>query len=254
MSREPVATNLCPHMGNPYYRSGSQRSPQVRALFAAIAKRYDLINDVQSLGLHRYWKNQLIQQAAPQPHTLALDVCTGTGDIAQRLQKAGATTVAVDFSLPMLNHALQRTPNPALPIPWIAGDALKLPFIDNSFDCVTIAYGLRNLPDFAAGLRELNRVTTSEGKLLILDFGKPTSRAWRALYFAYLKLVIPILGRLLCQNAEAYAYILESLKHYPDHQAIQQLLQSNGWRTLRLTRFLGGIMTLHQAQKINAPA
>jgi demethylmenaquinone methyltransferase/2-methoxy-6-polyprenyl-1,4-benzoquinol methylase len=241
-------------MGNPYYRSGSQRAPQVRALFAAIAKRYDLINDVQSLGLHRYWKNQLIQQAAPQPQTLALDVCTGTGDIALRLQNTGATTVAVDFSLPMLGHAQQRTPTSSHPIPWIAADALKLPFQDNIFDCVTIAYGLRNLPDFAGGLRELNRVAKPNGKLLILDFGKPTSPAWRTLYFAYLKLVIPILGRLLCQNADAYAYILESLKHYPDHQAIQQLLQSNGWKPVKLTRFLGGIMTLHLAQKINAPA
>jgi demethylmenaquinone methyltransferase/2-methoxy-6-polyprenyl-1,4-benzoquinol methylase len=232
-----------------YYRPGAERGPQVHALFATIADRYDLINDLQSLGMHRHWKRRLVSDASVGTGQNTLDVCTGTGDIAFRLEAAGAQTVGVDFSLPMLRVARRRSRSLGLSIPLLAADGLRLPFVDAAFDRVTIGYGLRNLPDFKAALLEFHRVTRPGGRLLVLDFGKPTQRLWRGCYFAYLRLALPVLGRVFCGDAAAYAYILESLRHYPDQHAIVRLLETTGWQDVRATNFLGGIMSLHSARR-----
>jgi len=232
-----------------YYRPGTERGPQVHALFAAIAGRYDLINDLQSLGMHRYWKRRLLAEASVSPDQKALDVCTGTGDIALGLKAAGARTIGVDFSLPMLRIARRRCKALGISMPLLAADGLQLPFVDAEFDRVTIGYGLRNLPDFKAALLEFQRVTRPGGRLLVLDFGKPAQRTWRACYFAYLRLALPVLGRVFCGNAAAYAYILESLHDYPDQRAVIRLLETTGWQEVHATNFLGGIMSLHCASK-----
>jgi len=236
-------------MVNRYYRAGVERGPRVRALFAAIADRYDLINDLQSLGLHRHWKRALLTKAKVHPGQKVLDVCTGTGDIAFRLQATGAQTIGVDFSLPMLRVARRRSQQLGVRFPLLAADALRLPFRDGQFDRVTVAYGLRNLPDFAEALLEFRRVTRSGGRLLVLDFGKPAHPLWRTCYFTYLRLALPILGRLFCGNPAAYAYVLESLTHYPERDAVNRLIETTGWQNVRATHFLGGIMSLHWADK-----
>ena len=170
-------------MSEGYYEPGEQRAAKVRDLFGAIAGRYDLLNDLQSFGLHRAWKRRLVRLAAMGPDRRALDVCCGTGDVALALAATGAEVVGVDFSEPMLSVARERKPAEAR-VRFLQGDALNLPFADASFDAVTISYGLRNLADIPAGLRELWRVARPGGRVLVLDFGKPANRFWRALYFA----------------------------------------------------------------------
>lgn len=229
-----------------YYQPGEQRATRVRDLFGSIARRYDLLNDLQSFGLHRWWKQRLVREANPAPGKLLLDLCCGTGDIALRLAKAGAEVVGVDFSEPMLAVARRRI-RPGMRIEFVQADALNLPFAPSRFDTVTVAYGLRNLADPEAGVQEMARVTRPGGRLLVLDFGKPVSPWWRAAYFAYLRLAVPWMGRWFSGDREAYAYILESLRHYPAQAGVRRWLEALPGARVREINFLGGVMSLHVA-------
>jgi demethylmenaquinone methyltransferase/2-methoxy-6-polyprenyl-1,4-benzoquinol methylase len=235
-------------MSDGYYEPGERRATRVRDLFGAIAGRYDLLNDLQSFGLHRAWKRRLVRLTAAGPGRRALDVCCGTGDVTLALAATGAEVVGVDFSEPMLSVARRRKP-PAARARFLQADALDLPFPDACFDAVTISYGLRNLADIPAGLRELWRVARPGGRVLVLDFGKPANRFWRALYFAYLNGVVPVLGRLFSGNAPAYAYIIESLRHYPAQAGVSALFQELGVARVDVHELLGGIMSIHVAWK-----
>ncbi|MEI7729808.1 MAG: bifunctional demethylmenaquinone methyltransferase/2-methoxy-6-polyprenyl-1,4-benzoquinol methylase UbiE [Verrucomicrobiota bacterium] len=242
-------------MANEYYATGSNRAAKVAALFDHIAPRYDLINDLQSFGLHRWWKRKLVRLAALKPGEHALDLCCGTGDIVFRLASQGAAVTGLDFSEPMLQVAkrrlaqMQPTP-PATPaISFQHGDAQKLPFPDARFDAVTVAYGLRNLTSWESGLAEMYRVAKPGGCLLVLDFGKPDNAAWRWMYFQYLRWLVPIFGRLFCKDAAAYAYILESLKHFPAQHGIAQNMRDLGCQDVRVHNLLGGVMGLNYGVK-----
>lgn len=236
-------------MANPFYQRGAQRAGRVRDLFGVIARRYDLINDLQSLGLHRAWKRRLARLARLGPGRRALDVCCGTGDVAFALARSGARVTGVDFSPAMLAVARERAGRRAGEVEFLEGDALHLPFAKDSFDAVTISYGLRNLADFAAGLAEMRRVLRPGGRLLVLDFGKPANRLWRGLYFTYLRTVVPVFGRLFAGRAEAYAYILESLRHYPGQQDVAELMRSQGLMNIRVLNLLGGAMAINSGEK-----
>ncbi len=234
-------------MGNQFYQPGSQRAEKVRELFNSIARRYDLINDIQSIGLHRYWKRRLIQMARIQPGDKVLDVCCGTGDLAFRMSRAGAEVTAVDFCESMLEQARLRSK--ALPKSprFVQGDAMNLPFSDRSFAVVTIGYGLRNLSDFVIGIQELVRVTKPGGRVMILDFSSPTNSLWRNIYYCYLQTVLPLYGWLFCRNAAAYSYVLESLRHYPSAEKIACLLEQSGCQKVMIHHYIGGVMTIHEA-------
>jgi demethylmenaquinone methyltransferase/2-methoxy-6-polyprenyl-1,4-benzoquinol methylase len=243
-------------MANPFYKPGAQRAAKVHDLFAAIARRYDLLNDLQSFGLHRWWKQRLVQLAGVRPGCPAVDVCCGTGDIAQRLARAGARVTGLDFSGPMLAVARERNAkNPAsVAAPeFIQGDALQLPFADGAFELATVGYGLRNLSDWGTGLAEMARVVRPGGRVLVLDFGKPDNALWRSLYFDYLRLCVPVLGLLFCRNAAAYAYILESLQHYPAQNGVAAKMRELGMANVRIITFLGGMMTINYGEKAAAP-
>jgi demethylmenaquinone methyltransferase/2-methoxy-6-polyprenyl-1,4-benzoquinol methylase len=242
-------------MANRYFQPGDQRAQRVQALFNAIASRYDLINDLQSLGLHRRWKRRLVRRASIQPGEIALDVCCGTGDLAFALSQARARVVAVDFSDAMLavasRRAAQSRVNLESPV-FVRGDALCLPVGDESVNVVTVGYGLRNLADLEQAVREFHRVTCRGGRLLILDFGKPASRLWRGFYFAYLRLAVPLFGRAFCGDADSYRYILESLREYPAQAGIAGLLTAGGWQSPETLNLLGGTMSLTIARKSSA--
>jgi demethylmenaquinone methyltransferase/2-methoxy-6-polyprenyl-1,4-benzoquinol methylase len=224
----------------------------VEDLFARVAPRYDLINDLQSFGLHRWWKRRLIRLAAIRAGERALDVCCGTGDVAFALARAGAVVTGLDFSDPMLAVARRRQAGSGaagLSIQFRQGDALELPFDDESFDVVTISYGLRNLADFDRGLRELTRVLRPGGRLLVLDFGKPDWAPWRAAYFAYLRWLVPLFGKCFCGDADTHGYILESLMKYPAQRGVDRALsQRPGYQT-RVVNLLGGVMGINWARK-----
>jgi demethylmenaquinone methyltransferase/2-methoxy-6-polyprenyl-1,4-benzoquinol methylase len=228
-----------------YFQTGAERATRVRRLFDRIAPRYDLINDLQSFGLHRYWKRRVVELAKVNAGCGALDVCCGTGDLAEALSRAGAKVVGCDFSPEMLRVAKDRQPK----IDYQQADALQLPFKDAHFDTVTIGYGLRNLADLQKGISELLRVLKGDAVLIILEFGKPANRLWRALYFFYLRLFVPILGLLFCGDAAAYRYILDSLREYPAQEGVSAILREQGCDTVELYNFLGGVMSIHRATK-----
>lgn len=240
-------------MSNVFYAPGGQRAAKVNDLFAAIARRYDLLNDLQSFGLHRRWKHRVVKLAAVRPGQRALDACCGTGDLALVLARAGAEVTGLDFSPAMLKIAEARrlkNPQPAGANPkFIQGDAQQLPFPDNSFDAVTVGYGLRNLASWEMGLQEMLRVAKPGARLVALDFGKPPNRFWRAIYFTHLKITVPLLGRLFCGNADAYAYILESLKHYPAQQAVAEKMREGNLINVRVINLLGGAMAINYGEK-----
>ena len=242
-------------MANPFYVEGEQRAAKVNDLFARVAPRYDLINDLQSLGLHRAWKRRLVRMANVHPGERALDVCCGTGDIAFALARAGADVSATDFSAAMLEVAARRTaiPNPQSSIlnpQFHRGDAMQLAFADHTFDVVTVGYGLRNLRDWETGLREMHRVAKPGARLLVLDFGKPDNALLRSLYFAYLRLVVPVFGKLFCGDAATHAYILESLQRYPAQRGVAAAMERLGCREVRIVNLLGGAMSINSGVKV----
>ena len=284
----------CPRMANIYFDPGEQRANKVNDLFARIAPRYDLINDLQSFGLHRYWKRRVIRLAHPQPGDRALDVCCGTGDLALALARGGAQVAGVDFSERMLEvatrkrsegnlkpeigsqaagmesqvtadrgqtaegrsqesevalHVSRFTFHASRLTHFIRADAQQIPFRDNSFDIVTVGYGLRNLASWETGLGEMQRVAKAGGRLLVLDFGQPNNPLWRSLYFSYLRSVVPWLGRIFCGNAAAYAYILESLKHYPAQRGVAAKMRDLGLVNVRIINLLGAVMTINYGEK-----
>ncbi|MEI6084529.1 MAG: class I SAM-dependent methyltransferase [Verrucomicrobiota bacterium] len=246
-------------MPSKFYSPDAQRAAQVNKLFATIARRYDLLNDVMTLGLHRHWKHRVVELAG-QPRDV-LDLCCGTGDIALRLP---GQVVGADFTEEMLRVAQARLvvgaaspPRPgqkdrdgdAAPTPtsrtWLQADALNLPFPDAGFDVVTVGYGLRNLADIERGLREIYRVLRPGGKLLSLDFGKPENPALRRLFFAHLRFHLPIMGRWSCGDADAYSYILASLESYPAQRGIKALMETVGYRDCGFEEFIGGTMAIN---------
>jgi len=254
-------------MVSTYFDSGNQRAPKVQELFGRIAPRYDLINDLQSFGLHRYWKRRVVELARPQAGRRALDLCCGTGDLALALARCGVRVAGLDFSVQMLEVAQRRgaqSPEPAagtmehaprstldapLPLCFIRGDALRIPFADNSFDIVTVGYGLRNLANWEAGLCEMRRVAIPGGRLVVLDFGKPDNALWRCFYFSYLRRFVPCLGRVFCGDAGAYAYILESLKHYPGQHAVAAKMRELGLVNVKAICLLGGAMSINYGER-----
>jgi demethylmenaquinone methyltransferase / 2-methoxy-6-polyprenyl-1,4-benzoquinol methylase len=240
-------------VSNVFYVPGEQRAAKVNDLFAAIARRYDLLNDLQSFGLHRRWKRRVVDLAAVKPGDRALDLCCGTGDLALALAHRGAEVVGLDFSGAMLEVAeKRRQKNLASQIPnlkFIQGDAQQIPFPDHSFDVVTVGYGLRNLTDWELGLAEMHRVAKPGARLVVLDFGKPPNSAWRAIYFTHLKISVPLLGWIFCGNAQAYAYILESLKHYPAQAGVAVKMRELKLASVRVINLLGGAMAINCGEK-----
>ena len=228
-------------MESKFYQADEHRAEKVHELFATIARRYDLLNDIMSAGLHRRWKQRLVELAG-EPCDV-LDLCCGTGDIALRFR---GRVVGVDFTEEMLRVAMARRKSG---VSWVRADALRLPFGDESFDVVSVGYGLRNLADIEQGLREILRVLRPGGKFLSLDFGKPESPAFRALYFGYLRVVLPILGRAFCGDPDTHGYILASLQDYPAQRGIKELMEACGYGDCGFEEFCLGSMAINYGSK-----
>lgn len=240
-------------MDNKFYEAGEKRAEKVNDLFAAVAPRYDLINDLQSFGMHRLWKRKLIKMAQVKPGSKALDLCCGTGDVAFALAAQGAEVLGVDFSGPMLSVAKQRQARDGVEhVEFVRGDALKLPAADSSVDVLTISYGLRNLSDFEGGLKEMLRVLKPGGRLLVLDFGVPDNTLWRFGYFQYLKWFVPVFGRLFCGDSDTHAYILKSLQNYPAQRGVEKLMLKLKCDQVQVVNLLGGVMGINYGVKSGA--
>jgi demethylmenaquinone methyltransferase/2-methoxy-6-polyprenyl-1,4-benzoquinol methylase len=220
---------------------------EVAEMFDGVSRRYDLTNTVLSVGLDRRWRRQTRRTLDPHPGQLVLDLAAGTGVSTAELATSGARAVACDFSLGMLRAGHRKGDRRGLP--FVAGDALHLPFADNSFDAVTISFGLRNVADVGRALRELGRVTRPGGKLVVCEFSRPTFAPFRWVYLNYLMRILPWVARRVASNADAYVYLAESIRSWPDQAALARQLTAAGWRSARWRNLTGGIVALHRASK-----
>jgi ubiquinone/menaquinone biosynthesis methyltransferase len=219
----------------------------VRTLFATIADRYDLITVVLSYGRDRGWKRRLVDLAAPGPDARALDLATGTGDIAFAVRERGARVVGLDVTRRMIELARAKAAGSGPS--FLVGDMVALPFAPDSFDLVTTGYGLRNVPDLGAAIDEIVRVLKPGGQALSLDFDRPANAVVRAVYLQYLAIVGGVLGWLLHRNPDTYRYIPASIQKYPGAAGVARLMEARGFSRVRHYRVLGGLMAIHHARK-----
>lgn len=217
----------------------------VRYMFGAIAHRYDLANHILSCGLDFYWRKRAGKIVASWDPSLVVDLATGTGDVALTLQRTlpRARVLGVDFSEAMLAIAGGKGVRETL-----LADAMQLPFEEGSVDAVTIAFGLRNLPDWEGGLREMRRVLRPHGRLLVMEFSIPDMPAWRECYRLYLHHILPLIGGAIAREEDAYRYLGDSIERFPRGVAMLQLLERSGFREAKAEPLTGGIVTIYTAQ------
>jgi demethylmenaquinone methyltransferase/2-methoxy-6-polyprenyl-1,4-benzoquinol methylase len=224
-------------------RADLDKQPQdVASMFDGVAERYDLTNDVLSLGQTRLWRRAVREAVDAVPGERVLDLAAGTGTSAEPFRAAGAQVVPCDFSLGMLRVGKQRLAH----LPFTAGDALRLPFADASFDAVTMSFGLRNVADIDAALRELLRVTKPGGRLVVCEFSHPTWAPWRTVYVEYLMRALPPVARRVSSNPEAYVYLAESIRAWPAQAALARRVAAAGWGEVAWRNLSGGIVALHR--------
>lgn len=227
-------------------RANLDKDPdEVAAMFDGVAKRYDLVNDLLSLGRTKAWRRAAAAIIEPGPGMKILDLAAGTGSSSEPLAKAGAAVIAADFSEGML--AAGRKARPYLS--FTRADALNLPFADGHFDCVTISFGLRNTADSEKALREMLRVTRVGGRLVVVEFSAPVWRPFRSFYRNYLMRVLPLIARLTSSNPQAYVYLAQSIRAWPDQSALAHIIEKAGWAQVGWTNLTGGVVAVHRAVK-----
>lgn len=214
-------------------------------MFDEVAKRYDLTNDVLSMGQDRRWRGKVLEMVAPRHGERVLDLAAGTGTSSVPFATAGARVVPCDFSQGMLNVGKKQFPGLA----FTAGDGTRLPFADESFDAVTISFGIRNFVDPAAGLREMLRVTKPGGRLVICEFSQPTWAPFRTIYSNYLMKALPAIATSVSSNPESYVYLAESIQGWPDQEALAKIIVEAGWGRVEWKNLSGGIVALHHSVK-----
>ncbi len=229
-----------------------KRPADVAAMFDRTAHRYDVLNDVLSLGQDRLWRKAVARAVRAVPGERVLDLAAGTGTSARVFAAAGATCVACDFSLGMLHEGVRRQRGTAsrdgsAHVSFIAGDALALPLRDASFDAVTISFGLRNVSDPLTALREMLRVTRPGGRLVVCEFSHLPARPADLLYERYLRRVLPAVAGLVSSNPDAYAYLAESIRDWPDQVGLAGWLHAAGWSAVRWRNLSFGIVAVHSA-------
>jgi demethylmenaquinone methyltransferase/2-methoxy-6-polyprenyl-1,4-benzoquinol methylase len=219
---------------------------RVRQMFGSIARRYDLANHTLSCGADFYWRSRAAKILASWEPKNIVDLATGTGDLVLAIQKKlpEAEIVAVDFLAEMLELAKRKGVRQT-----IIADAMKLPFADSSFDCVTVAFGLRNMENWGAAIREMARVLTANGHLLILEFSLPRLPIFRAVYRFYLHRCLPFLGSFLTRQRNAYDYLGQSIEEFPSGATMLRLIEANGFRNANAEPLSSGIVTIYTALK-----
>ncbi len=232
----------------------AEKAGLVRGVFDKVASRYDLMNDLMSGGVHRVWKDMTAARLNPQPGELILDVAGGTGDIARRLARMarGAKTrrggpdariLVLDYNAEMVAAGVQRGGEPE--IVWGVGDAQRLPLKDGAADAYVIGFGIRNVTDIPAALREARRVLKPGGRFLCLEFSKPPAAAVAKVYDAFSFGLIPKIGQLVAGDADSYQYLVESIRRFPDQETFKGMIEAAGFSRAGYTNFTGGVAALH---------
>jgi demethylmenaquinone methyltransferase/2-methoxy-6-polyprenyl-1,4-benzoquinol methylase len=226
----------------------------VRSVFDRVARRYDLMNDLMSAGVHRLWKDAMAARLNPQPGETIIDCAGGTGDIARRVARmarraqarrggADAQVIVVDYNAEMVAAGRERGFEPE--IAWAVGDAQRLPLPDACAEAYVIAFGIRNVTDIAAALREARRVLKPGGRFLCLEFSRPVTEPLRAAYDAYSFKVIPEIGARVAGDRDAYQYLVESIRRFPDQKRFAAMIGEAGFGRVEFTNFSGGVAALH---------
>ncbi len=227
-------------------RSDLGKDPDdVSKMFDGVAQRYDFVNDLLSLGRTKAWRKVLTQQIAPKPGMKILDIATGTGSSSEPLAKAGADVTSLDFSEGML--AIGRKKRPFLN--FVQGDALNLPFADNVFDVTTISFGLRNMQKTHTALAQALRVTKPGGSLFIAEFSEPTFAPFRTLYMEYLMKALPMIAKKTSSNPDAYIYLAESIRAWPNQAGLAAEIATAGWVDVKWSNLTMGVVAVHRAKK-----
>jgi demethylmenaquinone methyltransferase/2-methoxy-6-polyprenyl-1,4-benzoquinol methylase len=233
----------------------SEKAGRVRSVFASVAGKYDVMNDLMSFGIHRLWKQFTLSLTGLKPGQRALDVAGGTGDLAlgmlRQVGKDGRVVLS-DINPRMLERGRDRLLDAGMVgnVECLVADAERLPFEDAAFDCVTIGFGLRNVTDKAAALASMRRVLKPGGQLLILEFSTPVAPGLKSLYDAYSFNVLPRLGRLVAGDEASYRYLAESIRMHPDQETLLEMLRAAGYGETRYHNLSGGIVALHRGYKI----
>ena len=219
-------------------------------MFDEVAPKYDIVNDVLSMGQTRRWRRLVVDAVGARPGSRVLDLAAGTGTSSEPYADAGVSVVACDFSLGMLKVGKRRRPD----IDFVAGDATNLPFEDNSFDATTISFGLRNVNEPKKALAEMLRVTKPGGKLVIAEFSSPVVPLWRTMYTEYLMRALPPIARKVASNPDAYVYLAESIRAWPSQDELAAWIAGEGWDDVAYRNLSGGIVAIHRAVKPLEPA
>lgn len=225
----------------------AKQPSEVARMFDGVAKRYDVTNAVLSGGLDRYWRRRTRAWLGVASGDRVLDVAAGTGVSTAEIARSGAWAVASDFSIGMLRAGRDSAARTGLP--FVAGDAVQLPFADGAFDAVTISFGLRNVVDPPAALREFARVTKPGGTLVVCEFSTPTVPGFRQLYTNYLMRALPAIARRVSSNPDAYVYLAESIRAWHGQPELAGMLADAGWVDVRWRNLTGGIVALHRAER-----
>jgi len=227
-------------------RANLDKDPdEVAAMFDGVAKRYDLVNDLLSLGRTKAWRRSATAIIAPKPGMKILDLAAGTGSSSEPLAAAGADVIPADFSEGMLAAGRKARPH----LPFTKADALNLPFTEDEFDVVTISFGLRNTADIDKALREALRVTKSGGRLVVVEFSHPVWRPFRTIYTNYLMRLLPAIARITSSNPDAYIYLAQSIRAWPDQAALAARITAAGWSEVEWVNLTGGVVAVHKAIK-----
>ena len=225
----------------------------VKEMFSGIANRYDLLNHVLSLNIDKSWRRRVrkeIQNILDDKDAMVLDVACGTGDLSLELNRGTkATVIGTDFCRPMLAVAAEKNITEKATIPYLEADAMSLSFADNTFDALTIAFGLRNLPNFENGLKELFRVLKPSGKLVVLECSHPPLPGFRQLYYFYFGRILPRIGGIVSGSQSAYKYLPDSVSTFPHQNELVTLMERAGFKDVKYTNLTGGISAIHVGRK-----
>jgi demethylmenaquinone methyltransferase/2-methoxy-6-polyprenyl-1,4-benzoquinol methylase len=226
---------------------GDEKARYVRGMFSRIAHRYDLMNVLMSFGQDAHWRKYVVRLASPIPGGLALDVGTGTGRIAQELARKGARAIAVDFTPGMMLQGRAEGVGRSEPVYFAGADALNLPFPDATFSCITTGFMMRNVVDIEAAFREMRRVLEPGGRLVCLEVGRPRWAISRFFHAIYTRKVVPILGRLVAGDADAYTYLPSSMGKFPSPDGLAGIMRAAGLRNVHFKQLTLGAVAVHHA-------
>jgi len=228
-----------------------EKTRRVRAVFSNVASRYDLMNDAMSGGLHRLWKDLFVRRVKPRAGEHVLDMAGGTGDIAFRMAPSGAAITVADINPEMLAVGMERAAQRGIDgMVWTEANAETLQFPDRFFDAYTIAFGIRNVTDIPAALREAQRVLKRGGRFFCLEFSTTRWPGFAELYDAYSHHLVPRLGKLLANDAESYRYLIESIRRFPDMPTFERMIGEAGFAQTKVEPLLGGLVAIHSGWKI----